>query len=629
DNHCLVIYSPGPANHQYKFLPQLDGGIYLLKDGAIVEEPAELRLIKNDPNYNECWPRAVVPYQRIAGIDEPQALPRLVNDGSKSKHLPAGTPFGLIGTSSFYKRESYPNGVVPEGKVTATFSGKNDPWKGLDEFTSHGNGMQLNWHNQGADAGFYDNEEIHAVRILAMEATTDRKRGEKSGRQFYNHARERLRILGEIPLRKFNGSEQPLDPDGNPDTSFQAKIPADVAFTFQTLDKDGLVLNMAQTWHQLRPGEIRHDCGGCHAHSQEPTRFEDTAAAKSDYQIFDLTRKTPLITTKEHDESKRRWDGDDSSGLRYEGTPVVNVEYWRDVRPILSRSCTACHSFRDGQTPAANLDLDADGERVKTEQEELPGTYYRLAADERAKFGHKPVGWDSWGSPNASRYIRKLQSRRSLLMWKVFGKRLDGFSNDDHPSESEPGKRDLVLAGKPLEVERHRARYDVDYVGSPMPPPEAVAGTYKTGDGKTVHVQPLTDTDRRVLACWIDLGCPIDLDFDPLNPDAYAFGWTCDDQRPTLALTWPQPGANKELSRIVVGMYDYGSGLDEKSLSVTADIELAGKPEGENLAPLFAQTGDGIWEWKLPQPLLLLGSGTLTVTVRDRQGNETKIARTF
>jgi hypothetical protein len=84
---------------------------------------------------------------------------------------------------------------------------------------------------------------------------------ESVAERFYNRARERLRILGEIPVRKFNKGEpgasatggQPLDPDGNPDTSFLAKIPADTAFTFQTLDRDGMVLNMAQTWHQLRP----------------------------------------------------------------------------------------------------------------------------------------------------------------------------------------------------------------------------------------------------------------------------------------------------------------------------------------------------------------------------------------
>jgi hypothetical protein len=299
------------------------------------------------------------------------------------------------------------------------------------------------------------------------------------------------------------------------------------------------------------------------------------------------------------------------------------------VRPILSRSCVACHTGRDGQTPAGNLDLDADGQRVKTEQEELPGTYYRLAADEKAKFGHKPIGWDSWGSPNASRYIRKLQSRRSLLIWKIFGRRLDGFSNDDHPSESAPGKGDLVLAGQPLELERHRARYDVDYVGSQMPPAAAVAGTYRTPDGRKVKVEPLSDIDRRVIACWIDLGCPIDLDLDPRNPDAYGFGWTCDDQRPTLALTGPQRGVNRELSRILIGMYDYGSGLDDKSFRVTADFELAGQAAGTNLAPQFTPAGDGIWEWNLPAPLTELSKGTLTVSIRDQQGNETRIARTF
>ena len=52
-----------------------------------------------------------------------------------------------------------------------------------------------------------------------------------------------------------------------------------------------MVLNMAQTWHQVRPGEIRNDCGGCHAHSQKPTDFKQTAAAKPDYKVFDLTQQ--------------------------------------------------------------------------------------------------------------------------------------------------------------------------------------------------------------------------------------------------------------------------------------------------------------------------------------------------
>ena len=164
-NHMLTVYSPGPVNHQYKYLPQLDGGLYLLKGGSIVEQPSQLVLIRNDPKYNESWPRAVVPYNSVHGVDEPVLRKPLSNDGKglNAEHLKEGSPFGLIGSSSFYKRESYPNGDVPDGEVTARYAGGNDPWKGLDAFTSHGNGMPLNWHNQGADAGLYSNDEIHAV----------------------------------------------------------------------------------------------------------------------------------------------------------------------------------------------------------------------------------------------------------------------------------------------------------------------------------------------------------------------------------------------------------------------------------------------------------------------------------
>src|SRR5947208_10592725 len=111
----------------------------------------------------------------------------------------------------------------------------------------------FNWGGQGADAGLYTNSEIHAIRILAMEPASVPVAG-----RFYNHAWERLRILGEIPVRHFsaNSNSQPIDPDGNPDTSFLAKIPADVAFTFQTIDKNGMVLNKEQTWHQVRPREV-------------------------------------------------------------------------------------------------------------------------------------------------------------------------------------------------------------------------------------------------------------------------------------------------------------------------------------------------------------------------------------
>jgi hypothetical protein len=284
DNHLLTVWSPGATpNANGPVREDIHAGLYLIKGGKAIDEPAQMLRIKHDEKYNAQWPRALASYKRIYGIEEPKTLPRLKNDGKLSSHLPEGTPFGLVGTSSLYKRESYPGGIVPKGSVTATYSPKNINHQ-LAAFTSVNN--YGNWGTQGADAGLYDNSDIHAIRILAMEPATS-----PVAKRFHNIAHERLRILGEIPVRKFNkDGKQPLDPDENPDTSFLAKIPADVAWTFQTLDRDGMVLNMAQTWHQVRPGEIRNNCGGCHAHSQQPTLFEKTAASKSDYPIFDLTQ---------------------------------------------------------------------------------------------------------------------------------------------------------------------------------------------------------------------------------------------------------------------------------------------------------------------------------------------------
>ncbi|MCI0700866.1 MAG: hypothetical protein L0241_07270 [Planctomycetia bacterium] len=620
DNHLLVVWSSGPVNGGYTVhQPAVDGGLYLIKEGKTVNEPGEMLLIKNDPKYNEQWPRAVVPYKRIHGVDEPRATPQAANDGKLSKHLPAGTPFGLVGTSSFYKRESYPNGVVKPGSVTATFAGGDaSGYEALDPFNTALDGTSLNWFNQGADAGRYSNSDIHAVRILAMEPTTDRHKGPNSGRTFRSHANERLRILGEIPLRKFTGDKQPTDPDGNPDTSFLAKIPADVAFTFQALDKNGMVLNMAQTWHQLRPGEVRHDCGGCHAHSQKPTDFKLTSAAKPDYEVFDLTQKTPLLTTKASDQSKKKWDTKDETGVKF-ADGVKNVEYFRDIKPILDRSCAACHTNKNTKPPG-NLVLDDDKTVNLPDADDVPGTYYRLAMDYAGRFGHKPL-ITGWRNHNASRYIRMFQSRRSLIVWKIYGERLDGFSNDDFPTETTPGDvRTLALKRQPVaNTPANRNRADLDFTGSIMPPPDAV---------KSGKVAPLTDEDKRTLVRWIDLGCPIDLSYNPATPQAAGFGWMLDDQRPTLALSSPKPGANPPLDRILIGMHDYGTGLDANSFEVIADFAVNGVAAGTNLAPKFASLGGGIFELKLETPLAV-NRGKLIVSVKDRQGNVTRIERTL
>ncbi len=84
----LTVYTPGPANHQNGLKkPAVDGGIYLIKDGQPIDEPAQMRLIKNDPQYNEHFP---------AGGRVVRAHPRGQATGDRSSRWPTTARFHRI-----------------------------------------------------------------------------------------------------------------------------------------------------------------------------------------------------------------------------------------------------------------------------------------------------------------------------------------------------------------------------------------------------------------------------------------------------------------------------------------------------------------------------------------------------
>jgi hypothetical protein len=591
-NDLLVVWTPGPANDLNRPTtdPRYDAGLYLIPGGAIVSAATELVPIKNDPAYNEAWPRAVVPYSAVHGVAEPLVMPWLPNDGSVHPALPAGTPYGLVGTSSFYKRESFPGYVVPWSNT----------FDGLDVFNTTENDQSSNWSYQGADAGRYANSDIWAVRIVAMEPSTHRSYGPhggpSGGQLFSSHASERLRILGEIPLRKLDADGAPLlDAEGNPDTSFLARIPADTPFTFQTIDRDGRLLNAAQTWHQVRPGEMRADCGGCHAHSQQPLAFASTYAARPEYEVVDLVHETPLLTR----------DSAGDPAVRVENSGVVDVEFYRDIRPLLVRSCVPCHTQNDPDPPG---DLVLDDYAFYGN---FPGDYARLAADANARWGYPPLvrvgGNPVWRQTNTSRYIRAFQSRRSLLVWKIFGARSDGWSNADHPTESVPGDAATLPSGESINES------DLDFSGEMMPPP--LSG-----------VPALSADEKMTIARWIDLGAPINWGAGGTTP----WGWFLDDLRPTLTLSAPRPGRNTApLAEIRLGVADANSGVDPNSLSIHADFEVAGRAPGNELADLAEAIDDGIYRIAVQPPLTAATNAFVHAEVADYQGNVTRVERSF
>ena len=578
NNDLLVVWTPGPANDLNRPIttPYYDAGIYVIDNSTPVWHPDELILIKNDPNYNEAWPRAVVPWQAIHGSAEPNEKQWLPNDGSVHEDLPEGTPYGLVGTSSFYKRDTFP------GEGASNFDG-------LDPFNTSENNSSSNWVYQGADAGKYENSDIWAVRILAMEPITDRRYGPNNSPHnhagdFISHANEKLRILGEIPLRKFEKNGDPiLDTEGNPDTSFLAKIPADTPFTFQTLDRNGMVLNASQTWHQLRPGEMRADCGGCHAHSQMPLSFENTAAASVDYSVINLNESTPLVTR----------DSNGNNDIDDVPQSLVDIEFYQDIRPLLQQHCISCHN---GTEQAGALVLDD----IAIIDDNKPGDYLRLADDSGAQYGYEPVISNKvWRQTNASRYIRKFQSRRSLLVWKIFGERLDGWNNADHPTESIPGDESTLPNGA------HANTADLDFVASTAHPQGGISS--------------LTMEEKMTFARWIDLGAPLDIS----ETTGTGLGWYIDDVKPTITISSPKQNMNfNPVTLIQFGLADANTGIDMTSLSVKADFIVNGQAANSELSNLITEIHDGTFQILLNQVVSVDSiERRIFVEVYDNQGN--------
>src|SRR5262249_46026802 len=158
-----------------------------------------------------------------------------------------------------------PNGIVPPGSVTAVSTKPNDRKHLWRELSVSRFGFPGNWGEQGADAGLYHNSDIWGIRILILEPVSEVISRQRRHFALGSDSEDRIRIPGDSPGRPSGGrpsaigfrpsaigdrpeppaegrkptADQPLDPDGNPDTSFLAKIPADVAFTFQTIDNKG------------------------------------------------------------------------------------------------------------------------------------------------------------------------------------------------------------------------------------------------------------------------------------------------------------------------------------------------------------------------------------------------------
>jgi hypothetical protein len=209
-----IIDKSAPAGNQEKILlsispipvqagmsgSQVDYGIYVMdKDGGNV------RLVYNDPAFNDIDPIVVAPH------DMPAVIPM---DPNVAAAMNSGATTGMFFDGNVYDR--------------ATTDGQTRP--------------QATMVNADGSTG-----QVKYVRIL--EAVPLPRSGNQRGGPIGDTGFEKQRVVGYAPVRS--------------DGSFAVEVPANRALHMQTLDQYGMMLVNQLTWVQVMPGEHRL-CTGCH-----------------------------------------------------------------------------------------------------------------------------------------------------------------------------------------------------------------------------------------------------------------------------------------------------------------------------------------------------------------------------
>lgn len=429
-----ALGAPGNLKANYVGNPGCDAGIYryagpLPATGtAFSAHPRDLVRLVDRPEFQEFFPRAVVPYSAIMGVNKPAT--RIARN---SPLIQAAEPYGEIASGSIYNHETKP---------------ASEDWNRPEAF-----------NQQGTDTIKYSDSEICGVRMLATQPARAREITQRS----VATTGDRLTILGEFPVLR--------------DGSFRVKFPANVPYIMQTIDCKGRTLNTDQTWQHLKAGELKA-CDGCHAHSYEKVHaapFDNSEAAKLTAPMVVLGDGTvPLI------------DGTRKPGLGYV------VEYERDIWPIFQSRCVACHGDErteaglrlDIPTTRVRRDQPADGSTY----DRLVFDWYQKYVPAEKRIATRWTGGVALVKPNLSKYVRMLSARASLLYWKAANARTDGRTDTersgdikfgaDHPTDIT--EEELAILGRWLDM---GAPWGPDYAQDTLPP-TLVAIVREAGDGK-------------------------------------------------------------------------------------------------------------------------------------------------
>jgi hypothetical protein len=498
----------------------------------------DARIIVDFPEYHEIMARPIVSYNQIYGIPHPgidengnlseNILP-LANDGTSDSRLPAGAPYGLSGAATLFDRE------------TRALNGT--PWN-MREGGDLSGRAYTNLATSGAELAIFDNKEIYGIRVL-MPITplpSDQypwiKQEQWARKQSFH-----LRILGEFPVRKPGDH---LDDQGNPDTSFITRLPADTPFLFQTIDKNGMALDIETASRSVARGEEQF-CGGCHVHTREsldPTNSLaklDETAPYADFvgknaplfDSFNQNSNTPIVKA-----ANVIYDENVAPGVNSHRS--FAVDWVNGINTIINNRCASCHAEGASAQQLTGLRLDGDN---RTYDLLLHNSYTRedgVTINSNTKPGdglndvkNQTAGTDRitqrYNCCTVSRWISMNSARSSMLVWALYGERLDGRD----PATGLPPASSGVIV-------------DTDGIDHPEVWPKV--------NEHLAYLSNMPESEKRLIARWIDVGAPL----QNVNDDKI---------RPVLTIT-PVLSSNDSVSTILVGFWD-DSPLDYSRFSVT------------------------------------------------------------
>ena len=308
----LLAMSPFPVNEDTE--ERVDYGLYVMdKDGK------NLRLIYNDPAYNEVDPVPVAAREKLPG-GLPQVIP---TDPNVQSALANGQQTGFFFDANVYDRDR-------DGQMAP------DP----DYVNRDGSLGQARW--------------LRILEAIPMPMARSRRGGPLGDTNF-----EKQRVVGYAPIR--------------PDGSFSVAVPANRSLHMQTLDEYGHRLVNQRTWVQVMPGETRL-CTGCHG-SHDRDKIIDDLKIQSDQTVMNTALGKMYASGFNNAVDVMEHSAAISDTLDFFNKARPGKRH--TVQVVFDRHCVTCHG---DTSPAGGLSLKLSAADL-ADPEGTTDVYDRLTAD--------------------------------------------------------------------------------------------------------------------------------------------------------------------------------------------------------------------------------------------------------